>query len=126
MASDSRPLSPHLQIYKMPMAGLMSITHRATGVFLSLGTLALACFFLSAAAGPEAFASAQSCWNSWIGKLLMLGWAVSLYYHLGNGIRHLIWDAGHGLEIDQVNRSGIFNLVFTAVATIATVIAALV
>ena len=126
MASDSRPLSPHLQIYKMPMAGLMSITHRATGVFLSLGTIALACFFLAAAAGPEAFANAQSCWNSWIGKLLMFGWAVSLYYHLGNGIRHLIWDAGYGLEIDQVNRSGIFNLVFTAVATVITVIAALV
>lgn len=124
MAQDNRPLSPHLQVYKLPFAGLLSITHRATGVFLTLGTLALACYFLSAAGGPESFAKAQAFWGCWFGQILLFGWTVSLYFHLGNGVRHLIWDAGKGMDIPSVNKSGVVMLVVAAILTVATWIAA--
>jgi len=122
MSTDSRPLSPHLQIYKMPMAGLMSITHRITGIFLSIGTITLGLFFIAAAGGPESFAAAQACALSIVGRLLMFGWLVAFYYHLGNGVRHLFWDAGKALDMPSVNRSGIANLIWTAFATVVTLI----
>jgi succinate dehydrogenase / fumarate reductase, cytochrome b subunit len=117
--SASRPLSPHLQIYRPQITSVLSISHRATGLALSVGTLLLVWWLVALARGPEAFASAQSFVGSWFGRLLLLGWTFSLFFHLANGIRHLCWDAGYGFEIKTVEISG---WVVVAAATALTVI----
>ncbi len=119
MAIDTggRPLSPHLQVYRPQLTSVLSITHRASGVFLSLGTVFLACWLLAVASGPEAYAEARGFATSWVGQLGLLAWSGALFYHLCNGIRHLFWDAGRGLEIEQVNRSGWIVLAAAALLT---------
>ena len=117
--SASRPLSPHLQIYRPQITSVLSISHRATGLALSVGTLLLVWWLVALARGPEAFASAQSFVGSWFGRLLLLGWTFSLFFHLANGIRHLCWDAGYGFEIKTAEISG---WVVVAAATALTVI----
>ena len=106
MATNARPLSPHLQIYKPQLTSVLSILHRATGVFLTIGTLLLAYWLVAAASGPEAFEHAQGIIGSMLGQLLLFLWTLALFYHFCNGIRHLFWDAGSGLEIESVYRSG--------------------
>ncbi|MBI3451611.1 MAG: succinate dehydrogenase, cytochrome b556 subunit [Rhodospirillales bacterium] len=101
-----RPLSPHLQIYKPQLTSVLSILHRATGIALAVGTSVLVWWLVAAAAGPAAFATVQGFLGSWIGKLMLLGWSVSLFYHLANGIRHLFWDAGYGFELKTAYASG--------------------
>lgn len=106
MATQSRPLSPHLQVYRPQITSVLSILHRMTGVALTVGTLLLAYWLIAAAGGPESFAAAQSFIGSWFGVLLMLGWSFSLFYHLCNGIRHLAWDAGWGFELEKATMTG--------------------
>ena len=106
MSSGNRPLSPHLQIYRPQLTAVLSILHRLTGVALAPGTLLLVYWLAAAAAGPEAFATAQMLVGSIVGRLLLLGWTFALFYHLCNGIRHLFWDAGYGLELPDLYRSG--------------------
>jgi len=120
MTSRTRPLSPHLQIYRLPLLAIMSITHRATGVALALGTLLLAYWLGAAAYGPKAYATAAAVIGSPIGLLLLFGWTVALYYHLCNGIRHLVWDIGRGFEIPAAYASGRLVLVATVVLTVVT------
>jgi len=120
MTSRTRPLSPHLQVYRLPMLALMSITHRATGVVLAIGSLLLAFWLAAAAYGPDAYAFAAALIGSPIGYLVLLGFTVALYYHLFNGIRHLVWDAGWGFEIPQAYKSGYIVLVATAALTVLT------
>ena len=123
MSQAQRPLSPHLQIYKPQLTSVLSITHRATGLALSVGTLLLLWWLFAAAAGADEFASARAFWYSWIGRLLLLGWSWSLFFHLCNGIRHLCWDAGWGFELKTVYRSGwtvvAASVVLTLIAWIA-------
>ena len=102
----SRPLSPHLQIYRPQITSVLSITHRATGIALSVGTLLLVWWLLAAANGPEAFSHVSAFVKSWFGILLLLGWTWSLFYHLLAGIRHLVWDAGYAFELPQVELGG--------------------
>lgn len=126
MSARQRPLSPHLQIYKPQLTSVLSITHRGTGLFLSLGTLVLCYWLLAIAGGPEAYAEAQGVINSWYGQLLLFGWVASLYYHLCNGIRHLFWDAGYGLELKTTYASGYAVVAVSIILTVATwIIAAL-
>lgn len=121
MANGSgRPLSPHLQVYKLPLTAVMSITHRITGVGLAVGTLLLVWWLVAAAAGPEAFARAQGFIGSFFGLLLMFGWSAALYYHLCNGIRHLVWDAGKAIELTDADRNNKVVLGATAVLTVLT------
>ena len=102
----SRPLSPHLQIYRPQITSVLSITHRATGIALSVGTLLLVWWLLAAANGPEAFSHVSAFVKSWFGILLLLGWTWSLFFHLCNGIRHLLWDTGWGFEIPRAYATG--------------------
>ncbi len=106
MASDQRPLSPHLQVYRWQITMALSILHRMTGVALAVGTLLLVWWLLAAASGPQAFATVQGFIGSWIGQLLLFGWSFALFYHLCNGIRHLAWDAGFGFEIETMTATG--------------------
>ena len=107
MTAPNRPLSPHLQIYKPQLTSFLSICHRMTGIWLTVGVLFLVYWLSSAATGPETFARIQGFNGSWFGRLLLFGWTFALFYHLCNGIRHLFWDAGKGFELSTVNRSGI-------------------
>jgi succinate dehydrogenase / fumarate reductase cytochrome b subunit len=106
MEKSQRPLSPHLQIYRPQLTSVLSIAHRATGIVLAFGTLALVYWLLAAASGPEAYASAQHLLGSIIGRLVLLGFTFALFFHLCNGIRHLFWDAGLGFELKTAYVSG--------------------
>lgn len=106
MASNNRPLSPHLQVYKPQLTTFMSITHRATGIALAVGTLMLVCWLIAAATGESAFNEVQAFLGSIIGRLLLLGWSFALFYHMCNGLRHLFWDMGKGFEIETAYMSG--------------------
>jgi len=96
----SRPLSPFMlgQYYRFQISSFLSITHRITGVGLAIGTLFIAIWVMSAVAGPEAFGRFAWFAHSPLGLLLLLGWSWSLLFHLCNGIRHLVWDAGYAFD----------------------------
>ena len=115
MPSPPRPLSPHLQIYRWQLTSVLSILHRITGLALAIGTLLLVYWLVATAAGPAAFATAQELIGSILGRLLLFAWTVALFYHLANGIRHLLWDAGRGFELRSVYASG-WAVVIAAVA----------
>lgn len=115
-----RPLSPHLQVYRLPLAAWLSITHRATGVGLTIGTLLLTWWVVAAAYGPDAYARFQGFISSPIGYLFLFGFSLALFYHLCNGIRHLLWDIGKNFEIAETNRA---NLIVIASALVLTAIA---
>jgi succinate dehydrogenase / fumarate reductase cytochrome b subunit len=115
---QERPLSPHLTIYRPQLTSLLSITHRGTGVFLMLGIPLLVGWLAAIVAGPETYALVQRGFASFVGRTLLLGWTFSLFYHLANGIRHLCWDMGWGLELKVVYRSGWLVVVTAMVATL--------
>jgi len=118
MASRPRPLSPHLQVYRPQWTSVLSITHRATGVALAVGLLLLAYWVISAAAGPAAYDTAQGFLGSFFGRLILFGFTFALFYHLGNGIRHLVWDSGKWLDLDMAYKSGIAVVAFAVLATL--------
>lgn len=94
--TKSRPLSPHLSVYKMTITMAMSIMHRITGAALYIGTVLLAIWLLAAATSPEAFATVQTLWGSILGRLVLLGYTWALVHHALGGLRHFIWDSGSG------------------------------
>ena len=120
MNTEDKPLSPHIQIYRPQITSILSITHRLTGIGLAVGAVALTWWINTAAYGPDVFTSAQTFAASWFGRILLLGWTLALFYHLFNGIRHLFWDAGIGMEISQVNRSGWLVIVMTILMTLVS------
>lgn len=113
----ARPLSPHLQIYRLPLPAILSITHRMTGVILSTGTILLAAWMIALAQGPQSFALAMMIVSHPLGQLVLFGYSAALCYHLCNGIRHLNWDRGRGLEIESVYRSGKITIAAAIILT---------
>jgi succinate dehydrogenase / fumarate reductase, cytochrome b subunit len=93
-----RPLSPHLQIYRLTVTMVMSGLHRITGMALYFGTVLLVWWLVAVASGPNAYASVQWAFGTIIGRLVLLGYSFSLIHHALGGVRHLIWDTIHGLE----------------------------
>ena len=106
MATNNRPLSPHLQVYRPQLTSVLSITHRMTGVLLSAGLIVIVAWLLALAAGPEAFDRMNGLLSSVPGLILLLVWTQALFYHLLNGIRHLLWDAGWLLDLNSAYASG--------------------
>lgn len=113
-----RPLSPNIQIYRPQLTSVLSIANRMTGVALAAYAVALVVWLVSAAAGPAAYATAQSLIGSWLGRLLLLGCTFCFFLHLCGGIRHLAWDAGYGFSLRAIYASG-----WTAVAMSMTLTA---
>lgn len=113
-----RPLSPHLQVYRWPISMALSILHRASGVALGVGTLLLTWWLVAAATSGDAFATAQWFLGSPIGLLCLFGWTVALMFHFFSGIRHLVWDLGHGFEPASYNNSAWMVLIATAVSSV--------
>ena len=102
---DQRPLSPHLGVYKFMYTMALSILHRITGCAASVGFLLFVWWLMALASGPATYASAMSALGSPLAKLLLVGFTFSFVYHFCNGIRHLVWDTGRGLERAQARRS---------------------
>ena len=123
MRSADRPLSPHLQIYRWQLTSVLSILHRAAGVALTAGAVLLVWWLVAAASGPDAYESVTDFLGSWLGLLLLFGWSLSLFYHLCNGIRHLVWDTGHGLDLKSTYVSGWLVVAGTGVFTLIAWIA---
>src|SRR5665213_2199182 len=123
MTQAERPLSPHLQIYKWPLTMATSIAHRATGLALSAGAVFLVWWLVAAASSEAAFADAQWFFGSWLGLIFLFGWCWSFFYHLCNGIRHLVWDAGHGYDLQTAYRSSQLVLAASVVLTLVAFIA---
>ena len=92
----SRPLSPHLQVYKPIPTMVMSIVHRITGVALYFGTFLLVVWLIAAASSPEAFDKVNGLYGSWLGLLVLVGFSWALIHHTIGGVRHFVWDTGAG------------------------------
>jgi len=105
MSSNNRPLSPHLDVYRLPLSALISIVHRGTGAFLTIGTVVLVWWLMALAGGEQSFNAAQEFMGGFFGKLILFGWSFALFFHLANGIRHLVWDAGYCFEKSDVEKS---------------------
>ena len=113
-----RPLSPHLSIYKMTLTMAMSILHRITGASLYVGTLLLVWWLLAAASGPNDYAKVQWFMGTIIGRLILFGYTWALIHHMFGGIRHLIWDTGHGYgatEREWLVRAGLAGSIATTI-----------
>jgi succinate dehydrogenase / fumarate reductase cytochrome b subunit len=113
MASRARPLSPHLQIFKPHLLMTMSIVHRATGVALTFAALLLTWGLVAVASGPDAYADFLQFMRSIVGRLIVAGFVLSMIYHLLNGLRHLAWDTGWGLELTRAYATGWLVVVLT-------------
>ena len=116
MDAPERPLSPYL-IYRWGVTNSLSILHRITGVYLTLGLFILSCWLLALAAGPGPYAGVAGFFGGAGFRLFLAGWVFCFFYHLANGVRHLVWDAGHGFEPAQVRLGGAAVVVFALTAT---------
>ena len=122
-----RPKSPHLVtgglgsplLWRWHITMWTSILHRVSGVGLYVGGLIAAAWAISLAQGPECYGQFKALLGSLPGKVVMFGLTVAFFYHLANGVRHLVWDTGHGLDIKTANASSIVIFAFTAAATLA-------
>ena len=114
----NRPLSPHLQIYKPLLTMMMSIVHRITGGALFFGMLLLVWVLIAAAAGPNAYASVRWFMETLLGRLILFGYTWALIHHMFGGVRHFIWDTGHGFgptEREWLVRAGLAGSIVTTI-----------
>ena len=116
-----RPLSPHLGVYKFMYTMSLSIMHRITGIAASVGFLLFVWWLMALATGHDAYDRTMQALSSPVGKLLLVGFTFAFVYHFCNGIRHLVWDTGHGLERAQARRSAAVVIVAALVLTAVVV-----
>ena len=119
MNNNDRPLSPHISIYRWPVTMVSSILHRGTGLAMSVGFVLFVGWLADAAGGPGAYAAFAKAMGSPLGVVLLIGWSFAFFYHLANGIRHLVWDTGRGLEKGQATASAWIVIVLAVVLTAA-------
>jgi succinate dehydrogenase / fumarate reductase cytochrome b subunit len=119
MPEMNRPLSPHVGIYKWQVSNTLSILHRATGVFLTLGSLALVAWIVATALGQSSYDTVLSVLSSPFGLLVLFGQSFAFFYHLANGIRHLVWDVGYGFDKKVAQKSGWVAFIASLLVTIA-------
>jgi succinate dehydrogenase / fumarate reductase, cytochrome b subunit len=117
LANSTRPLSPHLQIYRLPLLPLLSITHRITGCGIALAAVLVPTLLWSLATGPEAYQCIQAHLAAWYGQLALILVSASLIFHTLNGIRHLVWDTGRNLVVANAEKSGYAVIVLTILLT---------
>lgn len=114
----ARPLTPHLQIYRMTASMMMSILHRITGAALYFGSALLAWWLIAAASGPKYFAFVNDIFGSLPGKLVLLGYTWALLHHMMGGLRHFIWDTGKGFELKTVNLLSWLTIILSLALTV--------
>ena len=120
--NSNRPISPHLQAYKLPLTGIISITHRITGVLLSVGLIVIIYILSAMAGGADNYAAMEQMMNSWLIRLLYWGFIYALFFHLCHGVRHLIWDAGRSFDRETLNRYALIELVISITLTLAALV----
>lgn len=120
----NRPLSPHLQIYRIQITSTLSILHRLTGVGMALTAVLIVWWFVAAASSPGSFALVDGILTSWLGLAVMTASLWALWYHLLNGIRHLVWDTGRGFDLTRVTQSGWAVVAGSVVLTVLTLLVA--
>jgi succinate dehydrogenase / fumarate reductase cytochrome b subunit len=118
--NTNRPTSPHLQVYRLPLTGIISITHRMTGVMLSAGLILFVYIISALADGGIAYDTMQTLMNHWLLQLIGWGFIYALFFHLCHGVRHLIWDTGSSFEADTLNRYAMIELAVSLVLTLMT------
>lgn len=114
----SRPLSPHLQVYKPIPTMVMSIVHRITGAALYFGTVLVAFWLIAAASGEAYFEWANWLFGSLIGRLVLFGYTWALMQHMLGGLRHFMWDMGHGYEKNFSTKLAIATPVVSVALTV--------
>jgi succinate dehydrogenase / fumarate reductase cytochrome b subunit len=119
MQGVTRPLSPHLGIYRWQITMWLSSLHRITGLLLSFGAIALGVWLVALASGPESYAAVRGIAGNGAFKVLLVGWTFAFFFHLSNGVRHLCWDLGMGYGKAQIQASGWAVVVVTVMATAA-------
>lgn len=117
-----RPLSPHLQVYRLPLTAILSILHRASGVYLTLGLLVWIAALFALADGPESFQAFQDLLSTVVGRLALWSWVIALYLHLSHGIRHLLWDSGLGFDRASRHSAAMLEVVATGLLTLITIV----
>ncbi len=117
MNKSPRPLSPHLQVYKPQLTSMLSIMHRITGLFLSLGLMVFVYWLYRLATDLIIANEVIDFFQTGFGFILLYAWIFAFAYHLCNGIRHLFWDVGKGFSIPAVYRSGYLVLLAAALLT---------
>jgi len=117
--SDPRPLSPHLQIYRPMLTMMMSIMHRITGVGLYFGIILLIWWLTAAAISADYFALTQTIFGHWLSKLVLFGFTWALLHHMLGGLRHLLWDTGHGFKLTTVEWLARLNIALSILLTLA-------
>ncbi len=119
-----RPMSPYVSVWRWHLTMLTSILHRATGVALYGAALILAGWALALAVGPAAYDHFRLILGSPLGKLVLIGITLSLFYHLANGVRHLVWDFGAGFQPKTADMTAAAVIAFAVLATIGVWVAA--
>ena len=117
MNTNQRPLSPHLQVYRPQWSSVLSILHRITGVLLSAGTVLMVVWLVALAQGEAAYGAMLEFMSNPVVLLALVGWNLALFYHLLNGIRHLLWDTGAMLELNPARTSGWVVVVLSVILT---------
>lgn len=117
--TDKRPLSPHLQIYRPMLTMVMSIVHRITGCALYFGIILLVWWLIAGAISAEYFAMTQAVFGHWLSKIILFGFTWALLHHMLGGLRHLVWDTGHGFKLPTVEFMARANVVLSIVLTLA-------
>lgn len=117
-APSKRPLSPHLQVYRLTLSMIMSGLHRITGLALCVGMIMLTWWLLAAAAGQNAYGTFEAFETSWIGRLILLGFSWAALHHLIGGLRYLVWDLGIWIENDEREWLIRANIVASIVCTV--------
>jgi succinate dehydrogenase / fumarate reductase, cytochrome b subunit len=118
----NRPLSPHLQVYRMQMTAVSSIFIRITGNALIVACILIVWWLLAAATSESYFAVADAVIRSWFGKLVMLGSIWAIWYHMLGGLRHLYYDSGRGLDIPTAEKLGWGMFIGSALLTVITIL----
>ena len=103
MEQRKRPLSPHLQVYRLPLTGIVSITHRMTGVLLTAGLVLFVVSLAMIQGGASSFNAMQGFIQNPFVEIVIWLMIYALFFHLCHGIRHLIWDIGEGYEKPLMN-----------------------
>ncbi|MEA3410755.1 MAG: succinate dehydrogenase, cytochrome b556 subunit [Pseudomonadota bacterium] len=117
---SKRPLSPHLQIYRLPITAVLSISHRFSGVALVVGMMFLAWALVAAAMGPTSWATVRALVVSWPGVVLLFVWTWVLFFHFCNGVRHLLWDLGYGFSLENAGNYGWSVIAASVALTVVT------
>ena len=118
MTDKRRPISPHLQVYRLPITGILSISHRITGVLLSFALIAMIYVFASIALGEASYLLLQQQLSSWFGRSVYCLLVYALVFHVCHGVRHLLWDFGRGFDRHQLTLLSVYEIFASLLLTL--------